>query len=444
MLKKNHINNVIMYIYFMLNIIKYKLKNRYKKKSINKESVTIYYKDFIPVVRDWKNSIYSYNKNILTLIPVANKFVIKLIKSYFNLYNLKLESKLRKKRLRRRFRKLSKNKIFISNGEFKHTNNKISITLYIFNRQKYNYLLKIKKRYIRLFNKIRFLRKLYLIKYIGLNILKQQQKKIKFLNKILSSSQRNLTSISGYDHVLWTRYKSKLYLIQYLYYKNFIKKCLKKLKYYMFYKQLLYINNFKFNNSYLQGLINLIKKIYKKNIEFNLINLKYFYFNSDILTQPLVLKLRKKRKLLRYLKTCVRKTKIKKIGLSEKPKYFFDLDNLFILNNIDITNNLLYKLMLQNKINSKYIKKIILNYIKYKRVSGIRIETSGRLTRRYTASRSQHKVRYKGNLENTYSSIKGYPSVVLRGSLKPNLQYTKLYSKSRIGSFGIKSWISGI
>src|ERR1700727_2595668 len=164
----------------------------------------------------------------------------------------------------------------------------------------------------------------------------------------------------------------------------------------MFYKQLLYINNLKFNNSYLQGLINLIRKIYKKNIEFNLINLKYFYFNSDILTQPLVLKLRKKRKLL-------------------------------------------YKLMLQNKINSKYIKKIILNYIKYKRVSGIRIEASGRLTRRYTASRSQHKVRYKGNLENTYSSIKGYPSVVLRGSLKPNLQYTKLYSKSRIGSFGIKS-----
>ena len=443
MLKKNHINNVIMYIYFMLNIIKYKLKNRYKKKSINKESVTIYYKDFIPVVRDWKNSIYSYNKNILTLIPVANKFVIKLIKSYFNLYNLKLESKLRKKRLRRRFRKLSKNKIFISNGEFKHTNNKISITLYIFNRQKYNYLLKIKKRYIRLFNKIRFLRKLYLIKYIGLNILKQQQKKIKFLNKILSSSQRNLTSISGYDHVLWTRYKSKLYLIQYLYYKNFIKKCLKKLKYYMFYKQLLYINNFKFNNSYLQGLINLIKKIYKKNIEFNLINLKYFYFNSDILTQPLVLKLRKKRKLLRYLKTCVRKTKIKKIGLSEKPKYFFDLDNLFILNNIDITNNLLYKLMLQNKINSKYIKKIILNYIKYKRVSGIRIETSGRLTRRYTASRSQHKVRYKGNLLNIDSSYKGLSSVLLRGNLKPNIQQTKLNSKTRIGSFGLKSWISG-
>jgi hypothetical protein len=43
---------MLIYTYFMLNIIKYKLKNRYKKKSINKESVTIYYKDFIPAVRD--------------------------------------------------------------------------------------------------------------------------------------------------------------------------------------------------------------------------------------------------------------------------------------------------------------------------------------------------------------------------------------------------------
>jgi Mitochondrial ribosomal protein (VAR1) len=206
----------------------------------------------------------------------------------------------------------------------------------------------------------------------------------------------------------------------------------------MFYKQLLYVNKSKFNNSYLQGLIYLIKKIYKKNIEFNLINLKYFYFNSDIFTQPLILKLRKKRKLLRYLKACVRKARIKKIKLNDKSKYLFDLDNLFKLNNIDITNNLLYKLMLQNKTNFKYLKKIVLNYIKYKRVSGVRIEASGRLTRRYTASRSQYKVRYEGNLENAYSSIKGYPSVVLRGNFKPNLQYTKLYSKSRIGSFGIK------
>ena len=48
----------------------------------------------------------------------------------------------------------------------------------------------------------------------------------------------------------------------------------------MYYKQILYINKAKFENSYLQGLISLIKKIFNKNVEFNIINLKYFYFNS--------------------------------------------------------------------------------------------------------------------------------------------------------------------
>ena len=410
----------------MLNIIKSKLNNKFKKKSINRENITIRNKDFVPAVRDWKNSIYVYNKNALSLIPVASKFVNKLIKGYFNSYNLKLESKLRKERLRRRLRKLSTNKIFVSDGEFKHTNDNVNITLYIFNRQRYNYLLKINKRYIRLFNKARFLKKLLLIRDIGLNILKQQEEKNKVLIKVLPN------------------YKSKLYSVQYLYYKNFIKKSLRRLKYYMFYKQLLYINKSKFDNSYLQGLINLVKKIYKKNVEFNIINLKYFYFNSDIYTQPLVLKLRKKRKLLKYLKACVRKVKIKNVKLNERSRYFFDLDNLFNLNNFDTTNNILYKLMLQNKVNSSFLKKVVLSHIKFKRVSGVRLEAAGRLTKRYTASRSQSKVRYIGNLENAYSSIKGYPSVVLRGNFKPNLQYTKLNSKSRIGSFGIKGWVSGI
>jgi hypothetical protein len=31
---------------------------------------------------------------------------------------------------------------------------------------------------------------------------------------------------------------------------------------------------------------------------------------------------------------------------------------------------------------------------------------------------------------------------MLRGHVKSNLQYTKLSSKRRIGSFGIKGWIS--
>ena len=72
----------------MLNIIKSKLKNTYKKKSLNNINVTIYNKDFIPAVRNWKNSIYAYNKNTLSLIPVASRLIMKLIKGYFNSYHL--------------------------------------------------------------------------------------------------------------------------------------------------------------------------------------------------------------------------------------------------------------------------------------------------------------------------------------------------------------------
>ena len=418
----------------MLNIIKSKLNIINKQKKQQKHiNVTIGYKYFVPVVRDWKDSIYAYNKNTIKLIPVASNYVIKLIKGYFNSFNLKLENKLRKERLRNKSRKLSTNKIFLSNGEFKHTNDKVSITLYIYNRQKYNYLYKLKIRYIRLFSKIRFLKKLNIIKSIGSNILKKQNEKKNILDKILP------------------RYKTRVSLVQHLYYKKFIKKSLKRLKYYMFYKQLVYVNQNKFTLSYLQGLIYLLKKIYNKNIEFNLINLKYFYFNSDIFTQPLVLKLRRKRKVLYYLKSFVRKVNIDRVKIGLKSNnYFFDLRKIYKIKNVDILNNLLYKLLQQNKKNSSYkfckssfLKKVVFSYIKYKRVSGVRLEAAGRLTKRYTASRSLHKVMYKGNLENTLSSVNGYSSVVLRGNFRPNLGYTKLNSKARIGSFGIKGWVSG-
>ena len=99
---------------------------------------------------------------------------MKLIKGYFNSYNLNIESKLRKEKLRRRLRKLSTNKIFISDGEFKHTNDNVNITLYVYNRQRLNYLLKLRKRYLSLFRKVTFVRKLQLIRNVGLNILNKQ------------------------------------------------------------------------------------------------------------------------------------------------------------------------------------------------------------------------------------------------------------------------------
>jgi hypothetical protein len=224
------------------------------------------------------------------------------------------------------------------------------------------------------------------------------------------------------------------------YYKRFLKKSLRRVLLYIYFKQLIYINKSKFNNSYLQNLTNLIKKIFKKNIQFNFINVKYFYFNSNIFTQSLILKLRKnRRRLLKKIKYSILKTNIKKVKINTIKKYIFNLNNINLFNNnLDITNQLLYNLLLNNKTKSKYLKEIVFNNIKYKRISGIRLQATGRLTRRNTASRSISKLRYKGNMINFSSSIKGRPSALLRGNFRPNLQFTKLNSKTRIGSFGIK------
>jgi len=73
------------------------------------------------------------------IIPQTSISSLKLVKSYFNLYNLKLDKTIRDERLLRRLRRLSTHRIFVSNAEFKHTNNKVVITLYLFNRQKINY-----------------------------------------------------------------------------------------------------------------------------------------------------------------------------------------------------------------------------------------------------------------------------------------------------------------
>lgn len=199
----------------------------------------------------------------------------------------------------------------------------------------------------------------------------------------------------------------------------------------MLYKQILYINKAKFENSYIQGLISLIRKIYNKNVEFNIINLKYFYFNSNIYSQPLELKLKKKRNVLRYLKVLIRKVKLKNIKLVQKSK------QLVGVNKFD-TDNLINDLMQQKITKTEYLKNIILNNIKYKRVSGVRLEAAGRLTRRFSASRSICRTKYKGNLENVYSSIKGLPTPLLRGNDKANLQYTVINSTSRVGAFGVK------
>ena len=84
--------------------------------------------------QEWSNSIYSYNNINVKNISNAQKNLIILIRSYFNFY---LNSKLFfTKQIISKSKRLSINKILFSKAELKHTNDKVVITLYVYNEEK--------------------------------------------------------------------------------------------------------------------------------------------------------------------------------------------------------------------------------------------------------------------------------------------------------------------
>jgi hypothetical protein len=193
------------------------------------------------------------------------------------------------------------------------------------------------------------------------------------------------------------------------YFKNILDIEKKKRLLYFYYKKVSFLNKSKFTYTYLQHLKEHLNKIHNKRIEFNIINLKRFFLNSDILSEIIAKKISNKRKktkrLLKNLKKKIVVIKIKK--------------------------------QINKKQNLSLIK-LITKSLKYKYLTGFRLQAKGRLTKRFAAARAISMLKYKGNLLNRDSSLKGLSSVLLKGNLKSNVQYSKVTSKSNIGSFGIK------
>jgi len=209
--------------------------------------------------------------------------------------------------------------------------------------------------------------------------------------------------------------RKKLYKVP-TYNIRLLKKFFKLQKVLFNYTKIVNFNKSKFNNLILNlknlGLINLIQKIYDKKIEIKLIELKSIHLNSDVFSSAVALKLRdRKNKAVRILRRAI-------LQMVKIP----DLHTLITFDD-NIQN--------MNKNN-------ILNTIKQQVVSGVRFETSGRLTRRLTAMRAVFKYRYVGSLKNIRSSFNNKSSTMLRGNVKSNSQYTIINSKTRNGSFGLK------
>ena len=459
--------------------------NNLENKNENKYNYKNKTRHYPPANKEWFNSIYAYNKNTNKSLPIADKLILKIIKTYLNLYSRKLEKKTKSSRLRIRYRKLSTNRILVSRAELKHTNDKVIITIYFYNRNKIYYLNKIKNinSDIFFFNVHKKIKKLLEIKKNLLFLYEDRMKNIKDKAEqiILNVLKQKKMLIKIVNHNTENKYnknnnKCKSYEKQYL--KNFVFKLFNKEILYLLNRQIIFLNKSKFRKTNLLPIFALFKKIYNKKVDLNLVNLKYLHLNSHIFTETIVMKLRnKKNRLLRVLKASLSKFELPnndKLAIfndiynRKKEKQNVKLNNKMNhvildkyqeiqrknLNNKDMLQEVIKDIFKENFVinldkealdksqHTQHVTKTILNLIKYKSINGLRIEAAGRLTRRYTAARSVFKLRYKGNIRNIDSSDKGLPSVILRGHARPNVQYTHLKSKLRIGSFGIKGWVS--
>jgi hypothetical protein len=469
---------------------------------------------FPPACQEWNNSIYAYNNISTKSINIAQKTLTRLIVSYFNLYFSK--NLLYSKRILTRFRRLAISKIFISKAELKHTSNKVIVTLYVYNEERRRLIKRLKRMQALIFpsingvslnksreeysllslgKKLSFFSKtdtfsllgwleeikVYIIEEIklekkgllvvnNLNIRKEKLLVIKNLEEnlsristILYSSSSDTVSLNYYEN-LYRKYLSKTFLE-------------KEIAIIAYYKLLLSLNKYKFEDVFLSRLSPLISKIYNKQVEFNIVNIKAIYLNSDIFTQVIAFKLRNRdNRLLKVLRYFLSMVKLSKVNLLKERFVHINIKKLWVnrvknltinslpLNvNKDRLNDLLtgiFKvsnfsnlLLVNGSTKKKNIfgeisnKSNLLNNVllllKHKSMAGIRLEAKGRLTRRFTASRSVFKIKWKGSLKNIDSSYRGLSSVILRGHIKSNIQYSIVNSKTRNGAFGLKGWISG-
>lgn len=367
-------------------------------------------------------------------LPVHDINLNKLITNYFNLYfnnNILLSKYLSPLRKR-----LSINRIFVSRPEIKHTNSKVIITIYSYNRQRIALLNRIKLK----------IKKVLLLFFIFLNFTNYTNKVTKVFNKKIIK-QSNLDLFKPiYNKILKNLlYKDLLYIRK------------QKLK--------LELNKFKFKEKFLYKLSILVSKFYGKKVVFNIINIKNIILNSDIFTEILTLKLRKDRaKVVGMMNKILAKTKIspsntnkiqKKFRLAKSINFnllankYKNLSLNSIINkkkNLDLILKENYEEIIFNNnyfskkdvIKHNLLNEIIFNNIKYKILGGIKLEVKGRLTKRYRADRAISKVKLKGGLQNIDSSFEGLSGVNFRGYLNSNVEYSIRSSKRRIGAFAVK------
>ena len=387
------------------------------------------------------------------------------------------------KRRRNNKSRYSANKIYVSKAELKHTNKELFIILYTYNKQKSTVE--------------EFIRKIVRLTTSNKMLVEKEKEKEKEIKVVLTHRNRLLHILKNkfFDVEIWkmsffkktanllTNLVSTVLNLKKKYVKFYklpryniimLNKIFKLQQLFFNYTKLINFNKSKFNNLVLNlsniGLINIIQIIYDKKVKIKLVELKSIHLNSDLLSSAVTWKLRdRKNKAIRIL----RKAIVLMVKIPTLHTIITNDNNNQSLN----LNNILSKVKGKISIEDCNLKSTVveepgilrcvsqstlveepsvfrcvsestlqvdgdLNNIKQQVVTGVRLEASGRLTRRLTAMRAIFKYRYVGSLKDIRSSFNNIPSTMLRGYVKSNAQYSLINYKTRNGSFGLKCWVS--
>lgn len=419
-------------------IFKQNVKNNLKLKPFNDMRSDVGDIQYFPAwSKEWRNSVYHYNSNIIKNFPVYDINIVKIIKGYFNIYFnnvfLKYKHILNRKRI------LSYNKIFFARPEIKHTNSKGIVTLYTFNRENFSLSQKIKfvsyfiwrltclLRSGKDYSTIRLPIRKKIVSREWIKIFKLHVKKEK--ENLLLQDKYKYMSHWKFRKVLWRVMHTKLYKLRirkwvwsrkaiirtYIQpksgYLNKLEKMFFKFNiifvimkdinllqdFYSYfsvlkaskikakeqannwvkilwkrefaiirkYKFKLNLNKYKFEEKFLGILSNTLSKIYSKQIEFNIVNLKNIVFNTDLFTEISTKKIQKRNtRVSKIIHIMLNKAKLPRVNRIQEKGRIVKNVNYNLIENKYRTLDLKY--ILSNKLNlDKLLNNTYLNYIKH-------------------------------------------------------------------------------
>ncbi len=287
-------------------------------------------KHFTPYITEWVNSVYSYNKNTIKLLPSLDVGAYSLIRSYFNLYIIKHNNKTRAKRWRVRTTKSTTKRLIAAKPSMKHTNDKVNITIYTFDRSSTHYITKIadmlsldqlkggysaffanlKSKYLLLEDRLEHkLKNKYFKGYLR-NIIINKYKP--FFFNITENYNKNLTRNKA-NFLMKNKFKMKSPLFLHFlkkeltgdfpeYLNNYIKKVMWDEIVSICYQQCISFEQSKYEKQHIRLLTTLLENLYNKKVLLDIVNLKYFYNSSSIFSNIVLTKLKmKKNKVINVL-----------------------------------------------------------------------------------------------------------------------------------------------